>query len=165
METKPQRDSPFFDELPQEHAQRAVYHARETYDYLRRYQWKCIEANVEYGKWLVASLLFVHVGAVFVITQTGDQALVIFRQVGAYHLVGIVSAFACGFSAWLNFRFLEERYDRHVSPAMTYRRDMWPDWNSEKRDPINATFFFAVGFGILSLLMMVFSFSDFLNLI
>jgi len=56
-----------------------------------------------YGKWLLASLLAAHTGAIIAITQAGDLSAPLFRASGPYLVWGIVVTLVAGGFTWINY--------------------------------------------------------------
>lgn len=59
--------------------------------------------QAQYGRWILASLLAVHGGGLFAISQAGSASERLFIASGPYLLWGIASALVCGGMAWINF--------------------------------------------------------------
>lgn len=141
--------------------ERYMLHARETYDLMKELRSESRRYHVEYGKWLIASLLTLHGGAIYVISTLGNngnglrvQALM---AAASWNIWGIVSIVLSGCMAWLNFQIAERYYIEWSDPAMLYRVDKWPGRTERKFDPINATLYFAACFGGLSIWFFVVS--------
>lgn len=138
-------------------------HHREIYDQYIIYRAASRAGHVEYGKWLIASLLAVHGGAIYAISTLRSSvkpAQIEGLISGAsWNLAGIVLVLLAAFCAWLNFQFSEWLYGEWADPAMLYRSDHFPK-PDEKYDPINATLFLAALFGILSLFAFISSAVD-----
>jgi len=132
---------------------RYLLHAREVYDHLKISRAAAYQGHIDYGKWLIASLLAVHGGAIYAINSIRsavrpDQIAGLING-AAWNLAGVMFILLSGFCAWLNFQFSERIYDKWTNPAMLYRTDMWPRDN-EKFDPVGATLFSAAAFGLMS---------------
>lgn len=133
--------------------QRYASHAREVYENLNALRAAAYQGHVDYGKWLIASLLAVHGGAIYAINAVRsavrpDQLLGLI-DAAAWNLAGVVFILVAGFAAWLNFQCAQHIYDRWSNPAMLYRTDMWPK-DVDRFDPVNATLYLAAAFGLLS---------------
>jgi len=72
------------------------------------------------------------------------------RAVYWWHIVGLVTAFACGFAAWLNCHKHLELYD-HVAPDMIYNDESWPNFDPKILWKIDLTFRASIVFGFVSL--------------
>ena len=59
--------------------------------------------QVQYGKWVLASLLAVQAGALLAITHTGSLAPSLFLAAGRYLIWGVVATLFAGGLAWINF--------------------------------------------------------------
>lgn len=158
-ESKNPLPSAFVDGWPDEAAkQRYILHAKEVYESNKALRTASYQGHVDYGKWLIASLLAVHGGAIYAINSVRmsvrpDQ-LGGLIDAAAWNLAGVFCILFAGFAAWLNFQFAQHVYDRWTDPAMLYRTDKWPDDNG-RFDPINATLFLAAAFGMLSALSFI----------
>lgn len=62
-----------------------------------------LQKQFDYGKWLLASLLAVHLGALLVISQAGEASKGLFEAAGAYLIYGVAAALVSGGFAWINF--------------------------------------------------------------
>lgn len=146
--------SPFFHAWEdRDEAARFQLHARELYEQYKAYQTASRAGHIEYGKWLIASLLAVHGGAIYAISTL--RTSVTRAQIdglitgAAWNLGGIFLILLAGFCAWLNFQAAEAVYDRWTDPSMLYRSDRFPQ-QDQKTDPISATLFLAACFGLMS---------------
>lgn len=96
METEAER--PISHELRYQTMKEVLLHARET--------------QAAYGRWLLASLLAVHTGAILAITQAGTMSYQLFAASGHYLVWGIVVTLVAGGMTWINFsasvRFLND---------------------------------------------------------
>lgn len=61
------------------------------------------EKQFDYGKWVLASLLTVHLGALLLISQAGDASSMLFQASGAWLIYGVITALFTGGIAWINF--------------------------------------------------------------
>lgn len=150
-----ERKSPFYHAWEdQDEAERFKVHAREVYDHYKRYQTASWSGHVEYGKWLIASLLAVHGGAIYAISTLKDSVTAAqingLIDAAAWNLGGVFMTLVAGFGAWLNFQAAEATYNRWADPSMLYRSDRFPSDDDRKTDPISATLFFAAAFGLMS---------------
>jgi hypothetical protein len=156
----------FFDNWTDEAArERAKLHVKEIYETHKQMKLESIKTSVEYGKWTLASLLFLHSGALYLLTQMGLEPKLVIKQIGAYHFTGITCTLVSGFFAYLNFGFLSRHYDKYTNPAIMYRHSAWPNLDDAKFDPIGATMWLSILSGILSAAMLVFSSVDIMRLI
>jgi hypothetical protein len=150
------QNTPFADNWS-DPAERERYrqHAREVYDKMKDLRSDSRRYHVDYGKWLIASLLALHGGAIFVISSLakGDKPIGPGLLIGPamWNLAGIVFILFAGCMAWLNFQLAERLYDRWSDPAMLYRRDMWPGHTEDRYDGLNATLWLAASAGVLSI--------------
>lgn len=139
--------------------ERYRFHAREVYEDSKTLRDFCFKSNVEYGKWLLASGLAVHGGAIFALNTlaTNGHADRINGIVDslAWHAAGIFFVLVAGLAAWLNFQYAANLYDRRANPQMFFRTDGWIDSDDEKTDSVGATRIVAMAAGILSLWSLV----------
>jgi len=147
--------SPFYHAWEDQHeAERYQIHAREIYAHYRSYQMCSRSGHVDYGKWLIASMLAVHGGAIYAISGLKNSVLP--QQIpglitgASWNLAGMVLILFAGFFAWINFQAAERLYDRWSNPAMLYRSDQFPK-DEERTDIINAMLVLAASLGLLSM--------------
>lgn len=153
-----QDSSPFVDDWQdQASANRYRYHVAKDYDRYNQLRETAQNAHIEYGKWLIASTLAIHGGAIYAVAG-------IFDKVGkspflapaiTWFVVGIGFTMIAGIMAWLNFQISEHTYWKLTEPSTLYRTDSLTDALDEvynkKTDPIGATLYFAVAAGCLSI--------------
>jgi hypothetical protein len=112
---------------------------------------------MDYGKWLIASMLAIHGGSIYAISNLRDhidaKAAGDLVSAATLNIAGIVSIMLAGFLAWLNFQFAEHLYARWSDPASLYRTDAT---NPELRfDPITPTLYRAAAAGVLSWVLFI----------
>lgn len=151
--------SPFVDDHPDENFRRRyTFHARENYEQNKEMRFSAQRGHLEYGKWLIASMLAIHGGAIYAISsiRTSLPLSVSHNLVNAAvcHVFGICLIMVSAFMAWLNFQCAEVSYFKLSNPAMVYRTDTIHD-EDERRDPVTATLFAAAISGILSWLAFI----------
>ncbi len=142
--------------------ERAKLHNREVFEESKKQRDNYLGYGVQYGKWVLSSLLLLHGGAFIAISQIQGGLEIYFPIIGQYHIAGIIFALLSGFFAYLNFMFLAKWAQRYTSPVMLYRQDGWPK-NEDKYDPVNATAWASLSVGLLSALMIIFSAVDLLK--
>lgn len=130
--------------------------AREVYFKMKDLRADSRRYHVEYGKWLIASMLAVHLGALFLLSSlVGQPGVDNVQLVDAvvWHVGGIAFIISAGFCAWLNFQCAEIIFDRWSDPTMLIDAEVWPgaDEPIRKLDPVGATLFLAAAFGAISL--------------
>lgn len=134
--------------------ERYQYYAREKYEFYKSAREMAFKANIEYGKWLLASGLAVHGGAIYAINSLKDPSNVDLTlkliEAAKWNIAGIVFVLLAGFATWLNFQAAAHTYDDWANPLMVYKTDEFPT-NDRKTDPIAATFWLAIATGILAL--------------
>jgi hypothetical protein len=59
----------------------------------------------EYGKWVLASLMTVHAGSLFAISQAGTAKVQLYRACGPLLIYGVATTLIAGGLAWANFSF------------------------------------------------------------
>jgi len=69
-----------------------------------------LQKQYEYGKWLLASLLAVHLGSLLVISQAKDAAAPLFQASGSFLIYGVATALFSGGMAWINFSVVSAVY-------------------------------------------------------
>jgi hypothetical protein len=82
--------------------------------------------QAQYGRWILASLLAVHAGALLAITQSGDAAGALFVASGRYLLCGLSIALFCGGLAWINFTASMRFYSAAFGSYIQGRDDIKP---------------------------------------
>ena len=138
----------------QKRRERYQYWAKEQYEEAKAMRDFAFKSNVEYGKWLLASGLAVHGGAIYAInalkSSVRQNQLSGLLDSAAWNMMGLAFVLIAGFSAWLNFQCAANIYDQRANPLRVYKTDAL-DGVDENTDPINATRFLAIGCGFLSL--------------
>jgi hypothetical protein len=152
--------SPFFDDIKDEaERERSKLHAKTFYEQAGRLRAEAHSGHVEYGKWLIASLLAVHGGAIFAISGLKDsikpEQISGLIDAAAWNLGGIFLTLLAGFGAWLNFQFAHSLYERWENPAVLYRNDKYPTSPIPGAKWVNATLYGAAAVGIASSLCFV----------
>lgn len=164
-------ESPFIHKWENETARQIhELHAREVYKQLLELRIDSRRYHVDYGKWIIAALLAVHSGAIYVcsLLATAHKELVPKTLIGpvTWNLAGIVFIIFAGVMAWLNFQSAEALYARWTNPAMLYRADKWPvQDDSERFDPITTTLLLAVASALLSVWCLIASVVEIKNIL
>lgn len=127
--------------------------AKEHYQKLLSQRDKSVQSHIEYGKWLIATLIVIHGGALVAISQVGDNAVEIYSKSGAFFLIGVMSAMAAGFFAWVNFQLADVILSEQADAAMIIDHKYWnPD---HKLEPwMTRTLYLSAFFGIFSWLLI-----------
>lgn len=135
--------------------------ARERYELYKEMRKESFRAHVEYGNWLIATMVAIHGGALFALNairnsspSMSEQSVAGLVSAASWHVGGIVFIMIAGFMAWLNFQCAAAIYDRWAEPAMLQSLDHWPK-DDDQTDPISATLFLAGAAGILSAFCLV----------
>lgn len=139
--------------------ERYQYWAREQYEFYKAAREWAYQANVEYGKWLVASGLLVHGAGLYGLNALRDAAAqpgvhIALIQGAQWHVAGIVFVLISGLLAWLNFQYAASIYNTFANPLMVYRTDAVPQ-DTAKRDPVGASRLGAILFGALALWALI----------
>ena len=128
--------------------------AKEYYQFLCERRDMSTSAHIGYGKWLLATLVAVHGGAIVAISNFGSNAGQILLVAGWYFLAGLMLAILSAFCAWLNFQFAEHAYAEMAQAGMIYDKDDWPAETIPHETKITATLWLAAGLGIVSWLLI-----------
>jgi hypothetical protein len=122
---------------------------------LRQMQEFSLRMMGEYGRWLISSLLFLHVAALGgLLFKAGGTAPPPYLHALWWFVAGIVLAFSAGFSAWWNFSYAAEQYHRWADHRMLTDRNYWPS-GEDNSGIITFTKRVALGAGVLSILCLV----------
>ena len=144
--------------------ERYQYYAREKYEFYKQARELTFKASIEYGKWLLASGLVVHGGALYGINSLRDgsrpELMAGLLQAALWNVAGIIFVLGAGFMTWLNFQFAAAVYDDWANPLMVYKTDQFPEDLPSKTDPIAASRLLATGLGFLALWALVASASN-----
>lgn len=124
--------------------------ARDQLEFFRARRDLSTEAHIGYGKWLIASMLLIHGGALVAISQLGERAGPVFASAGLWFLVGLLLAIAAGFFAWVNFQIAEREYANLANPGMQFDFDDWKEVSESGGRWINRTLYAAVVCGVIS---------------
>ncbi|MFZ5736057.1 MAG: hypothetical protein ACOY6K_04140 [Pseudomonadota bacterium] len=90
---------------------------------------RAISAQIDYGKWLISSLLLMHSSAIAgLIFKAGNNGAPPYLYATGWFVFGILLALASGFSAWWNFTFAARQYDHWSNPNMLIDRTKWPSY-------------------------------------
>lgn len=139
-------------------------HAKEVYESNKSYRNIALQHQADLSRWLMASLLAVHGGALYLMSNLNAQADLLLKaaliSAASWNVAGMVFALLTGFFAWKNAQYAFELYDDWTDPAMMYRFDKWPKSPERKTDPIGATAFLGAASGLLSGLCFVMGSAD-----
>lgn len=108
-----------------------------------------VREHLGLAKWLIATLVAVHGGALIATSQLGDKAGPVFAASGIWFLSGLMIAVATGFCAWLNFQFSSLAYRDWADPKMMQDPKFWPT-GTPYRGRIESTLWLAGIFGFVS---------------
>lgn len=117
--------------------------------YLTQEEW-AHKGHTDYAKWLFASLLAVHGGAIYALSSlrpsvpaTKSEFLIL---AAAQNLAAIFLTLIAGLFAWVNLQFLEHYYKKVADPKLLYRHDPFPDPSKW----VNRTLYMSAIFGMIS---------------
>ncbi len=100
--------------------------ARERYRFYREMTLKSQDAHLQYGKWLIASLLLVNGGAIIGIARFPGDASNYMKVAGYYFVAGLLLSFAAGFLSWLNFQIASHvYYNKWANLEMVVNPEKW----------------------------------------
>ncbi|CDX22153.1 conserved membrane hypothetical protein [Mesorhizobium plurifarium] len=146
----------FISNWPEPDRLRYERHAQEIFRQMGELRAASQRNHVDYGRWLIASLLAVHGGSIYAISglwngthKLPPDAMPDLMAGVGWNLFGIGFILVAAFLAWLNFQFAERLYDRWSDPAILYRTDRWPAGN-QRTDPVTATLYLSAMFGLMS---------------
>ncbi len=167
-------NSPFTSDMSDEDRQRYEQHARENYELHKYYAQRARGAWHDYAKWILASLLVVHGGAIYIIRAIWSSAGLLgeagsrvdLLEGAKFHAAGIVVTILAGSIAWMNFQAIEIFHNDKIDPRVLYRTDIHK--TDGKTDAINSTYFLGIICVVMSIYFMIVGFMSifiFLNLI
>jgi hypothetical protein len=125
--------------------------AKARFDEYVDFRGRAFDAQVQYGRWILNSLLLINGGSILAITQTGPLAARLFRDSGSWFIAGIAFTFVAAGAAWLNWSWVTKLYDEWAEPAMIEHIDHWPKDNEMLGARINASRFASIAFSIFAL--------------
>jgi hypothetical protein len=112
------------------------------------------EIQAAYGRWLLASLLAAHTGAILAITQTGSLARELFAAVGPSLVWGIVATLIAGGLTWLNY---SASFIYHFHATASLREGQEPRKGGLAAWTAAITFFLAPAALIVSFVFLIFA--------
>ncbi|MER9461967.1 hypothetical protein NKI80_18875 [Mesorhizobium sp. M0387] len=104
-----------------------------VYNDLKESQRATFQIAAEYGRWLIASLLLVHSGALFGLfsllsnPSTQQTTLQVFKAPVWCFVIGLLLALLCGFSAWINWSMHASNYQTSARYDMLWDPERWVD--------------------------------------
>lgn len=136
--------------------ERYEFHARENYQLNRALQVAARQGHMEYGKWLIASVLAIHGGSLYSISSLrtdfkGQPGAVYLLNAACWNVSGIVLIIFTAFLAWLNFQFAEQIHFKRANPAKVYKTDEEDPVGRFLRGSIYGTLWGAALLGIASI--------------
>lgn len=117
------------------------------------------QGHIDYGKWLIASMLAIHGGSIY--TLMNLRTLVLETQKPALiwaamsSVAGIALIMVAGFFAWLNFQLASDKIGQWIDPRMLYDEESWPQADAPTLDPIMVTLYLAGATGVASWLCFI----------
>lgn len=116
------------------YALRLKIHNRELYKYHLEQEKIAHQGHVEYAKWLIASLLAIHGGAIYALNSLrqavpfGKETFLIYAA--AQNLFAIFLTLLAGFFAWLNLQLAEQCYRDYADPKYLYLHEPYAEGNA-----------------------------------
>lgn len=83
---------------------------QQKVELFRDLTYRAYDSQVSYGRWVLASLVTIHGGALVLIAQAEKLAEPLLRQCGSALLVGLSSAVLTGGLAWINYSLAARGY-------------------------------------------------------
>jgi hypothetical protein len=112
-------------------------------------------AQIEWGKWIVASLLFIHGGALVAIVQSEGHAIEMMNAGGIWFVWGLVAALGTGVITWANWTYLTSVYQDWANPNAIVDDASWPAL-SKWGWFVRVTFWAAILIGIASVGFLIY---------
>lgn len=134
--------------------------AQFVYRDYKEMQRATFDVAAQWGRWLLASLLLIHGGALFgLFTFLSDlaakpEALAKYQWTVWWFVGGIILTLASGMMAWLNWSMHSDDYDNLANKAMLWDPDQWVGTQKHTAG-ITVTNYLAIGFGLLAALCIV----------
>lgn len=129
--------------------------AHLVYKEYKEMQRATFDASTQWGRWILASLLLIHGGALFgLFTFLSDlaakpEALAQYQTTVWCFVAGLMSTLLAGFCTWVNWSLHTDDYNHQANMAMLWDPNAWlrPSVNARK---INAYYYAAIVFGFIS---------------
>lgn len=105
--------------------------AEVVYKDYKEMQRATFDIAAQWGRWLLASLLLIHGGALFgLFTFLSDlaekpQALAQYQSTVWWFVAGMILTLASGLSAWVNWSMHSDNYDAWANKAMLWDPSEW----------------------------------------
>lgn len=127
--------------------------AERQLDILMEQRKQAASAQIEYGKWLIATISICHLGGIATIAGADKGTITDPKVAVASLAAGLMFIFASGFSAWINFSLIMDLLDSWLRPSLIANPDHkfekpWWHWM------IATAKWISIAFGILSVLMV-----------
>jgi hypothetical protein len=133
--------------------ERYQFYAQEMYETYKAHREFTQRCHTEYAKWLLASGLAVHGGAIYALNGLRSSAQTAhldgLLNSASWNLAGVVFVLLAGVCAWINLQAAEHIYGKWANPLFVFKTDAWPT-DEPKTDLVNAMMFLAAAFGLLS---------------
>ncbi len=111
-------------------------------------------AQIDYGKWLISSLLLIHGSAIGGLAfKASGPAPPPYLFAMIWFVAGIVLALGAGFAAWWNFSIGMQHYDKWANPNMLVNPTSWPA--APAFGGMEATRWASIACGLLSVACLV----------
>jgi hypothetical protein len=109
--------------------------------------WKeTIRVQAEMGRWLLATMTAVHLGATYIVASSSYIPAQLKVQSIPLFVLGIVYILIAGLCAWINWGYMARFHGIMARPAMIFDTDDWPspppDW------PLAITYWASLLFGV-----------------
>ncbi|WP_315920164.1 hypothetical protein [Mesorhizobium sp. SP-1A] len=110
------------------------------------------QKQFDYGKWVLASLLTVHLGALLLISQAGSSSAKLFQASGTWLIYGVIAALFTGGLAWINFTLAAISHWKVIDSYLNGK-----EFKPSKRLSfgVNATFIISPILAIVSLVLFL----------
>jgi hypothetical protein len=134
--------------------------AEFVYKDYKEMQRATFDVAAQWGRWLLASLLLIHGGAlfglfIFLSDLAGKPAALAQYQGTVWWFVGgIILTLASGMSAWINWNMHSDNYDRLANKAMLWDPEEWVGETRHKL-ALDVTNWLAIIFGVVAAFCIV----------
>lgn len=129
--------------------------ARAYFDLSTDMRQKCFDAQMQWGRWVLNSLLLMHSGSILAITQVEGKAATLLQAAGIWFVCGIVAVLIAGTCAWINWSANFAVYNLRADPGVLVSRDRWIEEDGKYDGVIDSTLFLSIAFGALSVFCLL----------
>jgi hypothetical protein len=113
------------------------------------------QAQRDYGKWLLSSLLAMNGGAIIGTAAAGEIAKDLFVASVPFFVLGIITAMISGLLTWMNWDRATDLYRDMASPNMLFGPDWEPMPLPKTNKYLERTRFFGIAIGIASAVLLI----------